>query len=134
MFKGLVEKIERPITLQELVQKQKGGQLLSVLCQLYTQFVDICLPNGCEQSFIILLHFLKSSSVFSCLFVRLSLFFLRVSLEANSQLLVASFYCWILHSQRQYATVRICRRTDQTLPKAQRTRGLSKNHKFLHKS
>ena len=38
-----VEKIGRPIMFQELVKKQKGGQQLSVLCQLYTQFVDICL-------------------------------------------------------------------------------------------
>ena len=52
MFKGLVEKIGRPIMLQELVKKQKGGQQLSMLCQLYTQFVDISLPHqaGIELS------------------------------------------------------------------------------------
>ena len=64
MFKGLVEKIGRPIMLQEFVKKQKGGQQLSVLCQLYTQFVDICLLKNHSE-----LHFLKSSPVSSCLFV-----------------------------------------------------------------
>ena len=52
MFKGLVEKIGRPIMLQELVKKQKGGQQLSVLCQLYS-IHSICWHLPPEKSFII---------------------------------------------------------------------------------